>query len=259
MKSKKLLFSTFTALVSISAYIVFSSSANASQGVMGAAGGAGGCNPCHGASSANTIIAFTGVPAAGYTPGTAYPVTLTITNSTKAKTGFDILFNKGAISNAPANTMLMAANKEMHHTNPFNATSGVTTINFTWTAPAAGSGIVILKTLANAVNNDQQTSGDDWAKSDFDLIEKPTTIGNQEVGKALQLYPNPVSNNATIQTSEKIISAQAIGMMGNRITVNIVKNSNDTYSIITNNLAIGNYILLLKGEKENFHSLLSKQ
>jgi Secretion system C-terminal sorting domain len=259
MKSKKLLLSTCIALLSISAYIVFSSHSNASSGVMGAANSTQSCagGGCHGsvADTATTIV-FSGVPAIGYVPGTVYPVSVTITNSSKTKAGFDLAFSGGSITGNPTNTMIMSG-KELHHTAPFTAVSGVTTINFNWTAPA--SGVVVLNILGNAVNGTGTAAGDGWAFKVYDIVAAPNAISSQNIGTLLNVYPNPTINNVTIDSKENIISAEAIGMMGNRIAVNITKNGNNTYSANTSALASGNYLLLLKGEKENFHALISKQ
>jgi Secretion system C-terminal sorting domain len=259
MKSKKLLFSTCLSLLSIGMYIAFSSSSTAAFGVMGAANGAKSCGGggCHSSvADTTTKIAFSGVPAAGYVAGTVYPVSITITNATKPKSGFDFAFSAGTITGNPANTMIMSG-KELHHTAAFTAASGVTTINFNWTAPASGT--VILNILGNAVNDNNATSGDAWAFKVYDIVAKPSAISTQNIGALLKVYPNPTTNSINIESKENIISAKAIGIMGNSINVDVVKNNNDTYLVNTSNLASGNYLLLLKGEKSNFHAFVSKQ
>jgi hypothetical protein len=158
MKSRKLRFSSLLAIGSMVAYLTLTSSSGGQMGV--STTGCGGSS-CHGGSANSaTAIALTGIPAGGYTPGTAYNVTLSVTNMSFGKAGFDLSVSGGTLSNAPSGTMLMGT--ELHHTTPGNALSGVTSWSFTWTAPASGT--VNFNISANAVNNDGQTSGDVWNK-----------------------------------------------------------------------------------------------
>ncbi|HPI54659.1 MAG TPA: T9SS type A sorting domain-containing protein [Chitinophagaceae bacterium] len=159
MKSKKLLFSSLLAVGSMIAYLTLTSSAGGQMGV--ATSGCGGSS-CHGgAANAATSIALTGIPAGGYTPGTAYNVTLSVTNMSLGKAGFDLSVSGGTLSNNnTATTMLMGS--ELHHTTPANAVSGVSTWTFTWTAPASGT--VNFNISANAVNGNTQQTGDVWNK-----------------------------------------------------------------------------------------------
>jgi hypothetical protein len=155
MKSKKLLFSSVLMLGGIVTFLTLTSN---STGVMGAS--TSGCS-CHGAASAATTIAITGIPSTGYVAGTAYPVTLTVSNSTKVEAGFDLTVSAGTISNAPAGTMLMGTT-ELHHNTPGTALSGVTSWSFTWTAPATGSSVNFF-IAGNATNNSNTFAGDSWA------------------------------------------------------------------------------------------------
>ncbi len=185
------------------AIISLSSSKTASTGVMGQASQNQGCGSCHGNSaSAATVINVTGIPAAGYTPGTMYPVTLTITNNNSMMgAGFDLFFTAGAISGAPAGTMTMMANKELHHIQRFPMTSGVCTINFNWTAPAAG-GLVTLTVAGNAVNGNDQNSGDQWNKSIFTYNAAPNSVTDVAT-ETISVYPNPASTSITLDSKNQ--------------------------------------------------------
>lgn len=248
MKSKKLLFSTVLSLLGIGTYIVFTSASNASQGVMGSANSGSGCNPCHGSASANTVATLEGIPAGGYVAGTAYPVTLKITNSAKSHAGFDLYFDNGSISGAPSGTMVMGG-KELHHTQKFAAASGVTSIAFTWTAPSTTT--TTLKIAANAVNNDGQTSGDDWSLKTITLSQAATSIKNLESSK-LQLFPNPVVDVVTITAPVEIHKIFAVDMQGRFLALDSKEIGTNSYSITTSNLPIGNYRLIAQGSKESF-------
>ena len=255
MKSKKLLLSTVVGLLGIATYIIFSSSSNASQGVMGSANSGTGCGSCHGSASANTTVTLEGIPATGYVSGTVYPVTLKITNSTKTKAGFDLVFSSGSISGNPTGTMLMGT--ELHHTQKFSAVSGVTSINFYWTAPTAAA--VTLKMAGNAVNDNGSNNGDEWA-IETKVFNKaiPASVANT-IGTKLNVYPNPTSNNIIISTTEKINTVYAVDMLGKYTALQYNANGAEAYSINTSNLTSGNYLLLVKGEKENFHAVFAKQ
>lgn len=158
MKSKKLLFSSLLAIGSMVAYLTLTSSSGGQMGV--STSGCGG-GTCHGGSAnAATSIALTGIPAGGYTPGTAYNVTLSVTNMSLGKAGFDLSVSGGTLSNNSSGTMLMGT--ELHHTTPATAVSGVSSWTFTWTAPASGT--VNFNIAANAVNGNSQSSGDVWNK-----------------------------------------------------------------------------------------------
>lgn len=158
MKSRKLRFSSLLAIGSMVAYLTLTSLSTGMSSVSTSGCGGGGCHS--GSANSATAIALTGIPAGGYTPGTAYNVTLSVTNMSLGKAGFDLSVSGGTLSNAPSGTMLMGT--ELHHTTPGNALSGVTSWSFTWTAPASGT--VNFNISANAVNNNGQTSGDVWNK-----------------------------------------------------------------------------------------------
>jgi hypothetical protein len=199
---KRIVTISMLAFSGILAIISLSSSKTASTGVMGQAAQNQGCGSCHGNSaSAATVINVTGIPAAGYTPGTMYPVTLTITNGAMSGAGFDLFFTAGAISGAPVNTMYMMANRELHHTQRFPMNSGVCTINFNWTAPAAG-GLVTLTVAGNAVNGNNQNSGDQWNKTIFTYNAAPNSVTDVAT-ETLSVYPNPASSSLIVDTKNQ--------------------------------------------------------
>ena len=89
-----------------------------------------GCT-CHGVSSSATVISVTGFPT-NYVNNQAYPITLTITNTTKVAGGFDLAVTAGTISGAVANqTAIVTGAKEIYHTAAKSMTSGVVSWTFT--------------------------------------------------------------------------------------------------------------------------------
>jgi len=252
MKSKKLLFSTLLALGCITTYMTMTS---ASGGQMGVA--ASGCS-CHGNSqNPATAITVTGIPMGGYIAGTTYPVTLAITNAsaTLSEAGFDLNFSGGSISAAPANTMIMGT--ELHHTSPFSLIGGSVNINFNWTAPAAG-GAVTLNVSANAVNNNNATSGDQWNKVTLTYTQATPTAITDVNHTPVTLYPNPTSSQMTVKI-DQASTFTAISMTGSMIHLNATSTQAGEYSLNTAALANGNYILLINTGKELKHTTFSKK
>ncbi len=150
--NKKIL-SIFSAVIIAVIYLSLTA-ASSGSGVSSA-----GCS-CHGPASANTLISITGFPAT-YTNGTAYTVTVTVTNATKVGAGFAASVNMGTISAPPTGTTLSGTMAIKHNSN--NAmVAGVKAWSFVWTAPATGSATATINVAANAVDNSFGTSGDLW-------------------------------------------------------------------------------------------------
>lgn len=155
MKQNKLLLLA-ALFIGLAGYLMLISS---SGGAPGAATTGCGGGSCH--ASGPTTISLTGVPAAGYTAGTTYTLTLTASNNAKVAAGFSLSATGGTFSAAPTNTALSSGNTEIHHTAPQNLFSGTATWTFNWTAPSASS--VTFNIAANAVDLSGNATGDAWA------------------------------------------------------------------------------------------------
>jgi hypothetical protein len=240
MRSKKLLFSSFVLLGGLTAYLSLTSS---SGGVMG--NSTSGCS-CHGAANSATTLEITGIPATGWVAGTAYPLTVSVKNSTKAAAGFDMTVTAGVMSNAPANTMLMGG-IELHHTALKLATSGSTSWNFTWTAPATGSS-VDFNIAGNAVNNQNDTNGDEWATTKITFNKAiPASVESFEKG-GLSVYPNPAQDFIILKSASDLSKAsiQLATLTGSMIQVNKEVAGNNEWKINTSSLPSGHYFLVLE-------------
>ncbi len=151
--------------------------------------------------SAGTAVSTS--PATGhYTPGYTYTVKITGTNTTTSslpKWGFQVAATVGAVAAtspvnagvfqstglpagvhyvvAPGSTSSFFANVVEHDTklSPASGTGGTGTVyteSFTWTAPAAGTGVVSIFGALNAVNNDGGASAlDKWNTAQLILNE----------------------------------------------------------------------------------------
>lgn len=256
---KKLATMSFLAFAGILAIVSLTSSKTAQTGVMGQASQNLGCGSCHGNNaSASTVINVSGIPAAGYTPGTTYPVTLTITNGSKQGAGFDLFFTSGTISGNPAGTMLMMAGKELHHIQRFPMNSGVFTINFNWTAPAAG-GLVSLTVAGNAVNADNGNSGDEWNKTQFTYSAAPNAVSDLSA-ESVMVYPNPASEQLSIDTKNQAPVSHVVitNLAGQRFNMPVNENQGKLV-VDVNTLSSGFYqISYYQNEKAYRTSFVKK-
>ncbi len=256
MKSKKLLFSFLFGLSGLSAYLVLTSSANASQGVMGAS--AIGCGSCHGSANAATTITITGIPAGGYVNGTTYNLSLKVANASKLGAGFDLSVSAGSLSNAPANTMLMGSS-ELHHTATLPMTAGEAIWNFSWTAPASGN-TVTFNVSGNAVNNNNSDSGDQWNKISIDYTKAaPNTVNEIEATDGI-LYPNPANQTIRLKSKQNIDGGAfwAVSLHGQLIKLAAQPLGNHEYQMNVESLANGNYMLFYSVEEKVQHMSFSK-
>jgi|WetSurMetagenome_2_1015567.scaffolds.fasta_scaffold25403_2 hypothetical protein len=115
----------------------------APAGYTGSPGDGSNCTSCHGGTATTaTGIITSNIPAAGYTPGTSYTITATVTGS--GNKGFEI---------SPQNTagtllgsLTAGSNNHVTGTKYVTHNAAISTTpavwSFTWTAPAAGTGAV---------------------------------------------------------------------------------------------------------------------
>jgi hypothetical protein len=104
------------------------------------------CTSCHGGSAASVTGWITSnIPAQGYTSGTVYTITATVTGS--GKKGFEVSPQSASgtqlgILTAGSNNHLVSGGTKYLTQNSSGSTSETVVYNFTWTAPAAGAGTV---------------------------------------------------------------------------------------------------------------------
>lgn len=116
----------------------------------------GGCN-CHAPTeSPATVIAITGLPAAGYQNGVVYSITLSISNPAvtgpNPRDGFDMQCSAGSFTAIPGTSL--NGSKDIYHNIPKVTVAGVASWTFNWTAPATGSAVVTFNVAGNATNGD---------------------------------------------------------------------------------------------------------
>jgi hypothetical protein len=141
-----ILVSAVTVILSIA--MAFQASANpggSPSGYTGSPGDGKHCVYCHGGSAAIvTNWITTNIPAAGYTAGTTYTITATVSGS--GKKGFEVS-PQNAIGTqlgtlaAGTNNHLVGGTKYVTQ-NSSGSSSSTVIYTFSWTAPAAGTGLV---------------------------------------------------------------------------------------------------------------------
>lgn len=148
-------------------YYSFTNSTGAPAGYTGAPGDVGTCGApgCHGSTpitSGTTWNNFTitsNIPVGGYTPGTAYTITVSHAISGINKWGFEAVALNS--SNAQAGTIAAGAGSQtstfngktyVTHTSSGNTGTGGRSWSFTWTAPNPGVGTVTFYAAVNAAN-----------------------------------------------------------------------------------------------------------
>lgn len=117
----------------------------APAGYTGSPGDNKECTQCHsGTATTVTGIITSNIPAAGYTPGSTYQITVTNNLTGSGKFGFELSPQKtdgtqlGTLV-AGTGTKLVGGTKYITH---LNATTSTSSWTFDWIAPAAGSGTV---------------------------------------------------------------------------------------------------------------------
>ncbi|MEZ5046059.1 MAG: choice-of-anchor V domain-containing protein [Chitinophagaceae bacterium] len=237
-------------------FITLNSSSGGINGVATSGCGGGGC---HGNSaSSNTTVTFSGLPVTGYITNTAYQCTLTVTNSSKVKAGFDLVVSDGTITSVGSGIAIQNS-KEVRHSTPNTMASGVCNFIFNWTAPAHKNGVTFAF-AGNAVNDNGGESGDEWNKGTVAVTGNFAAAVQDFEANGFSMYPNPAVNSVSIKSSEKAITAiKVISFLGQEVLFNqLPSNTHDTQLDIRA-LSTGNYILKVQSDNQWYTNTISKQ
>ena len=262
--------------------------------VSSGSGNPNGCTNCHGSSVTTgitvslTVDSVGGVPVTSYVPGMTYTVTLTGTNTTThslPKFGFQVSATVGAAAAAvpvdagvlqssglPAGVHYVAAPRSsstfyasvVEHNTLLSPTSGtgatgtVYSESFTWTAPAAGTGIISFFAAFNAVNGTGNESGDYWnvIHNTLNEIVSSTSAGNVlEKATGMNIYPNPSEGRFTMELSsiDNNATIMIVDMMGKLVDTRFEQNINNRkIDLDLSNLPKGIYLLKASTGLETF-------
>ena len=154
------------------------------------------------------------IPSSGYTPGTIYTITATITRAGHTKFGFEVSPQDslgvllGTMTESPGQTRFAGTTpnpKYMTHTLSSNTSgSGTKSWSFNWTAPAAGTGMVTFYGAFNAANNNLSSSGDTIFLATLAISEN-TSVGVEDNSNHfnLKVFPIPAKDKINLSFSLK--------------------------------------------------------
>jgi uncharacterized protein (TIGR03437 family) len=176
------------AIAAAAPILLFSYSEGPDAGVAGVPGEAS-CTACHsgGSGSGNVAVTFPG--GLTYTPGVAQHLTVTVTDSSQRRWGFQLTARQASNSKAMAGTFTpgsdgftqLACTQTTFQTETFGSSCAASTplqyiehtlkgtqsgvrnsasFQFNWTPPATDVGNVVVYVAANAANGDNNTTGD---------------------------------------------------------------------------------------------------
>ncbi len=217
-----------------------------------------GRSSCHNipanAGSASIAIDVSGMNST-YTPGETKTLTLTLTNSSFSKHGFQILAldannaNAGTwILTAPGETKVVdgisdPSRKYVTHTSGGNLQNSW---SLDWEAPANDQGDVTFYVSMIAANGNGTSSGDQlYVDSQTISFEDPINSTANPEGFDIKVFPNPVKNNLFISSStESIESATIFNSKGKVIESLDIQNTQKTVDM--NDYRSGMYFMKLK-------------
>lgn len=135
------------------------------------------CPTCHSASAPSTSIAVNGLPTF-YNLNQAYPVSVTITNTSKLIAGFQIRSNIGTFTTSDPSISIYADNRSAGHNVPKGMTAGVATFNLIWTAPASGATAANFGAQGIGADGTGNTNNDSGVFTTVSNISLPVILSN---------------------------------------------------------------------------------
>ena len=148
------------------------------------------------------------MPPVGYTNGTVYPLTISVTNTIQTpaapfglRDGFDLSTTAGTFTAVSGTT---STGPEIFHNTPKPPVSGTSSWTFNWTAPASGSANITFNVAGNATNGDGTNGNGDGSDK---WNQTSTTI--YKAGTALTVTAS--SGSILCNGNTTIITASAFG------------------------------------------------
>ncbi len=191
-----------------------------SSGITGHTGSPGEatCSGCHSGGMGITSVSISATPsftAGQYLAGQTYTVSVTVSNGSYSKFGFDVEIlnpsntNAGNITTALAGVQLVnSTRKNATQTTPKTGT-GSATFQFVWVAPLSGTATIYA--AGNAVDGTGGTGGDTPSNTSLTLKDNSGVGINEAVVSGisgLNVYPNPVRSDLKI--SYNLIEGAAV-------------------------------------------------
>jgi hypothetical protein len=207
---KNYIFKFILFLIPFSAFVLMSNSGGKTDAFSGSPGdGSNTCTTCHsGGDFGATVTIQTEVPAGGYALNTSYGIQVDVTGS-GSKHGFQITAEKisdnskvGTFVADGTDNKLVNTGTHVTHTSAGNAKKSW---NFNWTSPTVDVGAVKFYVAALAANGTGNTDGDQVVTASTGNFNVLGVAKEQQLD--FSLYPNPSSDNITIQLPSGLAKA----------------------------------------------------
>jgi hypothetical protein len=259
-------FSLFLTIIALPILVILTAYKSGSPGGYSSSPGDSGssCTSCHsGTSQSVSGWISTNIPVTGYTAGEIYNITITATNASAARFGFELTAEDAnnkknatfTITNT-SETKLTNANRAVTHTTAGTTPSGNTkSWNFEWTAPQESTGVITFYASVNAANGNGNTSGDLIYKTSTVIAPNSTFVS--EHYNSFKFYPNP---SAGLVNFEAKINSASTDLLIFNTKGQLVEHKNISNGIFQINLSYlpnGVYYLKLSdGVKKEFQKLV---
>jgi hypothetical protein len=233
-------------------YVTTSSSSN------GKFMGGTDCATCHGSQNTNTTILLDGLPTA-YTLGQTYNLTFTIINTSQAKAGFNIKCSAGTFVQGTG-SYIKTGGSEITHTAPMTMSGSQAIFTFNWIAPSSGNSAITFNAVGNAVNgNNGSDAGDQWNNLTATIpAAAPSSVTEINNGD-FSCYPNPVTQNLTIQgLSTDTRDIMIFGITGQVVVPSFIV-ENHQCVIDCSRLVAGTYVITANQNGQKVSATFSKQ
>ena len=201
----------------------------------------------------------TNIPSAGMVAGNTYTITLTATDVTSNKFGFELTAE--SMSNGKEGTFTITNSSEtaltpsgtVTHTLAGTAGSNNSkSWSVDWTAPSSLPADITFYAAVNAANDDGGNSGDIIYTTNLQAKIAPVGISNSSQSE-LKLYPNPASSE--IHFSSQVEQVRIMDMNGK-----VLMSGSEIETMDVNQLNAGVYFVQLESEgKSSLQKLMIKQ
>ncbi len=182
-----------------------------------------GCS-CHGSSSTNTTVSIQGVSGTvTMAPGEQRNFTVVVAHGSLSHGGFNLAVVNGggsSVGSLSAGTGSQLQGTELTHTTKKAMSGGETSWTFSYTAPTS-VGTYTMKAAGNAVNNNNNTSGDTYNFMNGVTISVETTM----------TVTAPNGGETWCKGDQKTITWNPIGLTGN-VKIELSTNNGSAWSEI---------------------------
>lgn len=234
------------------------SSGSAPAGRTGSPGDGISCNTgCHGGQpgtpSGSEAVSITGLPSGGYVAGQTYDLTLTMTDPSAARWGFQLIVEDA--SNNSAGTLISGSGSTIVDSdylthNPAVTAASPVSWDFQWTAPASGSGDVGFYYAGLFANNDFGNTGDVTINGS-EMLSEASGVGISEAElAALTVYPNPVIDEIHVAAKDvdEEIMITLYNVQGKKVIEQAFEPSDISIDVASKSLNSGIYFLQLEAD-----------